>query len=238
MDRQSALAKLKKEGYLLRDMPQYHDDKELVLAAVKDYGLALKQASPALQNNRQIVMAAVKNNGMAIDYASPSLQKDKAIMKAAKAQEQGLEDAMTKKYKKGGRKTRKRRGGWLQTPALNALYSHMATGMRDPSFSADVRVPGHMFSREVRLLAAARIHNLPYSSDEMNVDKQLVIKNILDEQMEDDPTKLIRHEDVYAKATQARGTGYYPFFNSVSDAEISELIKEVSTEINRRKTRL
>ena len=111
MDRQSALAKLKKEGYLLRDMPQYQGDKELVLAAVKDYGLALKQASPALQNNRQIVMAAVKNNGMAIDYASPSLQKDKAIMKAAKAQEQGLEDAMNKKYsiKKGGRRRTRRR---------------------------------------------------------------------------------------------------------------------------------
>ena len=108
MDRNSALAKLKKEGYLLRDMPQYHDDKELVLAAVKDYGLALKQASPALQNNRQIVMAAVKNNGMAIDYASPSLQKDKAIMKAAKAQEQAV-DAMTKKYKKGGRRRTRRR---------------------------------------------------------------------------------------------------------------------------------
>ena len=104
MDRNSALAKLKKEGYLLRDMPQYQGDKELVLAAVKDYGLALKQASPALQNNRQIVMAAVKNNGMAIDYASPALQKDKAIMKAAKAQEQGLEDAMKKYSKKGGRR--------------------------------------------------------------------------------------------------------------------------------------
>ena len=91
-------------------MPQYMGDKELVLAAVKDYGLALKQATPELQNNRQIVMAAVKNNGMAIDFASPALQKDKEIMKAAKAQEQGLEDAMNKKYsiKKGGRKRTRR----------------------------------------------------------------------------------------------------------------------------------
>jgi hypothetical protein len=56
-------------------------------------------------------MAAVKNNGMAIDFASPALQKDKVIMKAAKAQEKALDDAMTKKYsiKKGGRRTRRRK---------------------------------------------------------------------------------------------------------------------------------
>jgi len=111
MDRQSALATLKKEGYKLRDMPQYQGDKELVLAAVKDYGLALKQASSALQADRQVVMAAVKNNGMAIDYASPALQKDKVIKKTAAAQEKALEDAMNKKYsiKKGGRRTRRSR---------------------------------------------------------------------------------------------------------------------------------
>ena len=109
MDRQSALATLKKEGYKLRDMPQYMGDKELVLAAVKDYGLSLKHTSPALQANRQVVMAAVKNNGRAIDYASPALQKDKTIMKAAKAQEKALDDAMTKKYfKKVGRTRRTR----------------------------------------------------------------------------------------------------------------------------------
>ena len=107
MDRKSALAKLTKEGYLLRDMPQYMGDKELVLAAVKDYGLSLKHASPALQADRQVVMAAVKNNGMAIDYASPTLKKDKAIMKVAKAQEKALDNATKKYFKKGGR-TRRR----------------------------------------------------------------------------------------------------------------------------------
>ena len=108
MDRKSALAKLTKEGYLLRDMPQYMDDKELVLAAVKDYGLSLKHASPALQADRQVVMAAVKNNGMAIDHASPTLKKDKAIMKAAREQEKALDNAMTKKYFKKGRTRRTR----------------------------------------------------------------------------------------------------------------------------------
>ena len=110
MDRKSALATLKKEGYKLRDMPQYMDDKELVLAAVKDYGLSLKHASPALQANKQVVMAAVKNNGMAIDHASPELKKDKSIIKAAAAQEKALDDKMKKQYsiKKGGRRRTRR----------------------------------------------------------------------------------------------------------------------------------
>jgi hypothetical protein len=59
-------------------------------------------------------MAAVKNNGMAIDFASPALKADKAIRKAAAAQEKALDDAMNKKYfktkkSKGGRKTRRTR---------------------------------------------------------------------------------------------------------------------------------
>ncbi len=112
MERQSALATLKKEGYKLRDMPQYMDDKELVLAAVRDYGLSLKDASPALQANKQVVMAAVKNNGMAIDHASPALQKDKAIMKAAKAQEKALDDKMKKQYPM---KSKKSKGGRRRT---------------------------------------------------------------------------------------------------------------------------
>ena len=111
MDRKNALATLTKEWYKLRDMPQYMDDKELVLAAVKDYGLSLKHASPELQADRQVVMAAVKNNGMAVDYASPALKADKAIVKAAKAQEQGLENAMNKKYFKKSKKYKKSKGG-------------------------------------------------------------------------------------------------------------------------------
>jgi hypothetical protein len=111
MDRQSALATLKKEGFRLRDMPQYMDDKELVLAAVSDYGLSLRHASPALQADKAVVMAAVKNNGMAIDHASLSLQKDSEIMKAANAQEKALDDAMNKKYFKKSKKTKKTKGG-------------------------------------------------------------------------------------------------------------------------------
>jgi hypothetical protein len=113
MDRQSALATLKKEGFRLRDMPQYMNDKPIVLAAVSDYGLSLKHASPALQADKAVVMAAVKNNGMAIDHASLSLQKDPEIIKAANAQEKALDDAMNKKYFKN--KTKKSKGGRRRT---------------------------------------------------------------------------------------------------------------------------
>jgi hypothetical protein len=83
------------------------NDKEL--AAVSDYGLSLKHASPALQADKAVVMAAVKNNGMAIDHASPSLQKDPEIMKAANAQEKALNKKYFKSKKpKGGRRRTRR----------------------------------------------------------------------------------------------------------------------------------
>ncbi|MDR1323448.1 MAG: DUF4116 domain-containing protein [Candidatus Margulisbacteria bacterium] len=43
----------------------------------------LYYASPELQNDREIVLAAVKQDGFALEYASPALQKDKEIILAA-----------------------------------------------------------------------------------------------------------------------------------------------------------
>ena len=240
MDRESALETLKKEGYKLRDMPQYMNDKELVLAAVRDYGLSLKDASPSLRADRQIVMAAVKNNGMAIDHASPELQKDKVIMKAANDQEQALDDKMKKQYfkkpkskkAKGGRrrKTRKMRGG-LRNDLLDKLYLLMATEMQKPEFSMHVRVKPELLNREIRLLAAARIHMLPYN-DALTTKKNAVIKYILDEQFKESDGKIyVTPQDVNDKAAAARLTTYYPFFNKFSDAEIMELINQVSEQL-------
>ena len=45
------------------------DDREIVLEAVKQYGVALEFASAALKDDREIV-EAVKQNGFALEYAS------------------------------------------------------------------------------------------------------------------------------------------------------------------------
>jgi hypothetical protein len=110
----------------------------------------------------------------------------------------------------------------LKEPNVNPLIDRL------------VRVSELRFPREVRLLAAARIHNFPYSSDEMNDDKRTVIDTILAEQFEEDPSLSISIEEVYAKAKDARMTTLYPFFNSVTDDEINTLIREVTDEIKKR----
>ena len=60
----------------------FRRDKEAVLAAVKQNGMALEFADPALQKDKEIVLAAVTQNGMALEFAHLDLLKDKDIILA------------------------------------------------------------------------------------------------------------------------------------------------------------
>jgi hypothetical protein len=51
-------------------------DKDVVLAAVNHYGLALEYASEALQADKDVVRVAAKQNGLALNYASSAIKKD------------------------------------------------------------------------------------------------------------------------------------------------------------------
>ena len=57
-------------------------DREIVLAAVRQNGLALIYAWP-LQSDRKIVLAAVRKNGKALAYAAFRLRADRKIVLAA-----------------------------------------------------------------------------------------------------------------------------------------------------------
>jgi hypothetical protein len=57
------------------------NDKEVMLAAVKQNGRALRLASAELQNDKEVVLAAVKHDGQALRYASAELWKDKEVVK-------------------------------------------------------------------------------------------------------------------------------------------------------------
>jgi hypothetical protein len=59
------------------------EDYEMVLAAVKQYGVALQYAPYNLKNNRKIVLAAVNQDGEALQYASEQLKFDREIILAA-----------------------------------------------------------------------------------------------------------------------------------------------------------
>jgi hypothetical protein len=58
-------------------------DKELVLAAVQQDGLAIKYASSSLRSDREIVTAAVLTSGFAVLEYTPSLANDSEIVLAA-----------------------------------------------------------------------------------------------------------------------------------------------------------
>ena len=58
------------------------NDKEVVLAAVKNFGGALDDASKRLQDDREVVLAATKNKGKAFRFASPRLKGNKEVVLA------------------------------------------------------------------------------------------------------------------------------------------------------------
>jgi len=66
-------------------------DKEIVMEAVKDYGLALGWADNSLKRDKEIVLAAVKQGGYSLEYADESLKRDKEfVLEAVKENGQSL----------------------------------------------------------------------------------------------------------------------------------------------------
>jgi len=76
------LLAVKSNGCLLCGS-DYTDDKEVVMAAVRNRGYALQFASPRLKEDKEVVLAALRNAGSAIQFASPTLQKDPDVIKAS-----------------------------------------------------------------------------------------------------------------------------------------------------------
>ena len=60
---------------------QYEDrnDKQIVLAAVRQKGLAIQYAHPDLMSDKDVVMAAVKEDGYVYEYAN-DLSADKDFL--------------------------------------------------------------------------------------------------------------------------------------------------------------
>ncbi|MEI7488669.1 MAG: DUF4116 domain-containing protein [Chryseobacterium sp.] len=56
------------------------NDKDFVLQAVKQRGVALSFASEDLKNDRDVVLEAVKQNGVALRFASEDLKNDREVV--------------------------------------------------------------------------------------------------------------------------------------------------------------
>ncbi len=72
------------DGMKLKDFSSFNWEKDMVLAAVKQNGEALRYASTELQGDKEVVLAAVAQDGDAFEYASKELQEDEEVKKAKK----------------------------------------------------------------------------------------------------------------------------------------------------------
>lgn len=65
--------------------PAARADREVVLAAVDQTGIALEAATPELRADREVVWKAVKRSGMALQFAAPALRADRLVVLRAVA---------------------------------------------------------------------------------------------------------------------------------------------------------
>ncbi len=74
--KEEVLSIVKKDGRALRDFPDYQNDRDVVLAAVKQNGFAIHYASLKLKKDDTIVYEALEQNCKAIDYVDVSYRDD------------------------------------------------------------------------------------------------------------------------------------------------------------------
>lgn len=71
---------LNKSGWELSKFSEFKNDKDVVLAAVQNYGLSLRYASDSMKSNKDIVLKAVRQNGRALFFSSNEMKNDKEIV--------------------------------------------------------------------------------------------------------------------------------------------------------------
>jgi hypothetical protein len=80
-DREIVMAALKEDSYaFVSASEELKNDKEVVLAALKNRGDVMRYISEALKNDREIVIAALKVDASALQYASDELKNDREFL--------------------------------------------------------------------------------------------------------------------------------------------------------------
>ena len=86
-DRNFILRACQTDGGCLAYAPEWcRDDKEVVLAAVGQFGLALRRVSLRLRQDKEVVLRAVGNFALAVEYAAPWLCHDFDVLKVVYTQ--------------------------------------------------------------------------------------------------------------------------------------------------------
>ena len=94
-DKKRGIEAVKENGLALKNASDsLKADRELVLEAVKEDGGALEYADESLKADREVVLEAVKDNGDALQYADNSLKADReVVLEAVKEYGNALEHA-------------------------------------------------------------------------------------------------------------------------------------------------
>ncbi len=69
MTREEVLVAAKKNWQFLRKNPEWNNDKEIVMASVKQFKWALEFASDELKNDKEIILAAIVNYSNACKWS-------------------------------------------------------------------------------------------------------------------------------------------------------------------------
>lgn len=83
MTKEEAIKKVTEDGWCFKEMREFHDDIDVAKAALKSNGYNLSHLTNRLKNNKELVLIAVNQVGMALQYASLELKNDKEVVEAA-----------------------------------------------------------------------------------------------------------------------------------------------------------
>lgn len=79
-NKETALKHITQKKFYKEDFDNFRDDKEVVLAAVSNYGGSLAYASDRLKDDKEVVLRAIdKSDGYVLEYASDRLKDDKEL---------------------------------------------------------------------------------------------------------------------------------------------------------------
>ncbi|EFC48072.1 predicted protein [Naegleria gruberi] len=161
----------------IHEEQQFGEDREIVLAAVSNYGMALGYASGELQDDEEIVMAAVSNCGVALEFADNRLRgRPDFVLKAVSENGLALEFALIQNEE-------------IVTTALNQCvfafsFVEPQWVTKEIAIMAIKRCPYlfkeenmlHVRDREVTLCAVAGFGgNLQFAADEFKSDSEVVM---------------------------------------------------------------
>jgi hypothetical protein len=160
-DKDVVLAAVKNDGFNLEYVSdkEFLNDKEVVLESVKSSGSSLQFASTELQNDKEVVLEAVKNFGPSLQFASKELQKDKeVVLMSAKNAVHGLVYADRELFK--------------DKDVFLAGMKIRACDIRDATKELQN-------DKEVALFAVKKNgNNLKYASKSLQNDKDLVLEAV------------------------------------------------------------